>query len=97
MAVVSSWGSNEELAAFKAALGTRFAVVREGATTSAEPGEVVEDDILIRADKNPNAAGARALFGERGARRPEGRRPRARLGRGLRLRPSSRRARRSSS
>jgi NADH-quinone oxidoreductase subunit G len=29
-----------------------------------EPGEVVEDDLLIRADKNPNTAGARALFGD---------------------------------
>ena len=27
------------------------------------PGEVVEDDFLIRADKNPNTAGARAVFG----------------------------------
>ena len=29
-----------------------------------EPGEVVEDQLLIRADKNPNAEGAKSLFGE---------------------------------
>jgi hypothetical protein len=29
---------------------------------AAAPGEVVQDDFLIRADKNPNTAGARALF-----------------------------------
>jgi NADH-quinone oxidoreductase subunit G len=28
-----------------------------------EPGEVVEDALLIRADKNPNGTGARARFG----------------------------------
>ncbi len=28
-----------------------------------QPGEVVQDDFLIRADKNPNTAGARAIFG----------------------------------
>jgi NADH-quinone oxidoreductase subunit G len=63
VAVVSSWASNEELAAFKAALGARFAALVK-ADHVPEPGEVVQDDILIRADKNPNTAGARALFGE---------------------------------
>ena len=63
VAVVSSWGSNEELAAFKAALGGRFAAFVK-ADHEPEPGEVVEDAILIRADKNPNTAGARALFGD---------------------------------
>jgi NADH-quinone oxidoreductase subunit G len=63
VAVVSSWGSNEELAALKAALGGRFLAFVK-ADQAAEPGEVVEDDILIRADKNPNTAGARALFGD---------------------------------
>ena len=29
-----------------------------------EPGEVLEDHLLIRADKNPNTEGARDLFGE---------------------------------
>ena len=63
VALVSSWGSNEELAAFKAAFGTRFdAFVK--ADHQPEPGEVVEDSLLIRADKNPNTAGARALFGD---------------------------------
>jgi NADH-quinone oxidoreductase subunit G len=63
VAVVSSWGSNEELAAFKAAFGTRLAAFVK-ADHQPEPGEVVEDALLIRADKNPNAAGARALFGD---------------------------------
>ena len=61
VALVSSWASNEELAAFKQALGARF-------TSFFKPdwqpvaGEVLEDDVLIKADKNPNSAGARALF-----------------------------------
>jgi NADH-quinone oxidoreductase subunit G len=61
VALVSSWASNEELAAFAAAFGTRFAAwVKEDCR--AEPGERVEDDVLIRPDKNPNGAAARALF-----------------------------------
>lgn len=63
VALVSSWGSNEELASFKAALGPRFTVLVK-ADHAPEPGEVVQDDLLIRADKNPNTAGARALFGD---------------------------------
>ncbi|MDE2371234.1 MAG: (2Fe-2S)-binding protein [Burkholderiales bacterium] len=61
VALVSSWASNEELAAFQRLLGSRF----DGHVKPdrfAEPGDVVEDDFLIRADKNPNRAGARALF-----------------------------------
>ena len=63
VALVSSWGSNEELAAFKDALAGRFVtfVKRDHAP---EPGERIEDDLLIRPDKNPNSAGARALFGD---------------------------------
>jgi NADH-quinone oxidoreductase subunit G len=61
VAVVSSWASNEELGAFQRALGGRF-----GAFVKADfvpgPGERIEDDLLIRPDKNPNAAAARALF-----------------------------------
>ena len=61
VALVSSWGSNEELAAFAGALGGRLsAFVKTDCVP--EPGEPVEDDLLIRADKNPNTAGARALF-----------------------------------
>ena len=37
-----------------------------------EPGERIEDDLLIRADKNPNSAGARALYGDAPERLPEG-------------------------
>jgi NADH-quinone oxidoreductase subunit G len=62
-AVVSSWASNEELQAFKAAFGTRFALVAKR-DHEPQPGEVVQDDLLIRADKNPNAAGVRAALGE---------------------------------
>jgi NADH-quinone oxidoreductase subunit G len=61
VALVSSWGSNEELAAFKQALGGRFAAfVKEDWVP--QPGERLDDDLLIRADKNPNTAAARALF-----------------------------------
>ena len=70
VAVVSSWGSNEELAAFKAALGGKFTVLVK-ADHEPEPDEVVEDAILIRADKNPNTAGARALFGDAPAAIPK--------------------------
>jgi NADH-quinone oxidoreductase subunit G len=62
VALVSSAASNEELASFKAVLGARFASFVK-ADRMASPGEVVEDDLLICADKIPNTAGARALFG----------------------------------
>jgi NADH-quinone oxidoreductase subunit G len=63
VALVSNWGSNEELAAFKSSLGGCFkAFVKTDVAAAA--GEVIADDILIRADKNPNTAGARALFGD---------------------------------
>jgi NADH-quinone oxidoreductase subunit G len=61
VALVSNWASNEELAAFQAALGSRFAsYVKTDCLPAA--GEPLQDDLLIRADKNPNTAGARALF-----------------------------------
>jgi NADH-quinone oxidoreductase subunit G len=61
VALVSSWGSNEEFEAFKQALGARFtALVKEDWTP--QPGERLDDELLIRADKNPNTAAARALF-----------------------------------
>jgi NADH-quinone oxidoreductase subunit G len=63
VALVSSWGSNEELAAFKRALGSRFTAFLK-ADRQPEPGERLEDGLLIRPDKNPNSAGARALFGD---------------------------------
>src|SRR6478735_10414209 len=63
-ALVSALASNEELDAFKATLGARFRVyAREDSV--AEPGEVVEDDFLIKADKNPNSHGVRERFGWR--------------------------------
>jgi len=62
VALVSSWGSNEELAAFAGALGGRLrAFVKPDHVP--EPGEPVEDNILIRADKNPNRTAAGKLFG----------------------------------
>jgi NADH-quinone oxidoreductase subunit G len=61
VALVSSWGSNEELAAFKQALGGRFAAFVKQDWTP-QPGERLDDELLIRADKNPNTAAARALF-----------------------------------
>jgi NADH-quinone oxidoreductase subunit G len=61
VALVSSWASNEELAAFAATIAPRFAC-HVKSDQAAEVGEVVQDEILIRADKNPNTAAARALF-----------------------------------
>jgi NADH-quinone oxidoreductase subunit G len=65
VALVSSWGSNEELEAFAAAFAPRLG----GAVTAyakadhvPQPGEVVEDHLLIKADKNPNLTAATARF-----------------------------------
>jgi len=61
VALVSNWGSNEELKAFKQMLGGRFtAIVKQDWLP--QPGEVIEDDFLIRSDKNPNTTAAWALF-----------------------------------
>jgi len=69
VALVSSWGSNEELAAFRDALGARFTALVKADHLPA-PGERLEDALLIRPDKNPNRAGARALFGDAPAQPP---------------------------
>jgi NADH-quinone oxidoreductase subunit G len=61
VALVSSWGSNEELQAFHETLGERFSSFVKSDHVPA-PGEPVQDDFLIRADKNPNTAAARALY-----------------------------------
>jgi len=61
VALVSSWGSNEELAAFERALGKRFASYVKTDWLPV-PGERIEDDLLIKPDKNPNRAGASALY-----------------------------------
>jgi len=63
VALVSSWGSNEELARFKETLGARCTNFVKADHVAGE-GEVVEDDLLIRADKNPNTTGARKVFGD---------------------------------
>lgn len=63
-ALVSAHGSNEELAAFKAALDGRL-VIYTRQDYRPEPGEVVEDSLLIRADKNPNSRGVHDLVGSR--------------------------------
>ncbi|HXV20314.1 MAG TPA: 2Fe-2S iron-sulfur cluster-binding protein [Desulfuromonadales bacterium] len=63
-ALLSAHASNEELATFEAALGSRLAIyTREDCGPDA--GEVVEDTLLIKADKNPNTLGVRARFGWR--------------------------------
>jgi NADH-quinone oxidoreductase subunit G len=63
VALVSSWGSNEELEAFARHLGGRFACfVKQD--HQAREGEIVEDGLLIKADKNPNGRRARELFGD---------------------------------
>jgi NADH-quinone oxidoreductase subunit G len=65
VALVSSWGSNEELAAFRdtigAGLGERLRAYVK-ADHVPQPGEVVEDGLLIKADKNPNMTAALALY-----------------------------------
>jgi NADH-quinone oxidoreductase subunit G len=62
VALVSNWGSNEELETFKDKLGEVFhCFVKED--WQPQPGERLEDDLLIRADKNPNTTRARELFG----------------------------------
>jgi NADH-quinone oxidoreductase subunit G len=61
LALVSNWGSNEELEAFKRHLGEVFhAFVKTDCQP--EEGERLEDDLLIKADKNPNTTKARELF-----------------------------------
>lgn len=62
VAVVSSWGSNEELHAFQDTLGGVFHTFCK-ADQQPTPGEVIADDWLILADKNPNLTQAQALFG----------------------------------
>jgi NADH-quinone oxidoreductase subunit G len=61
LALVSSWGSNEELEAFRRTLSGRFTAWVK-ADHVPQPGEPLADDLLIVADKNPNAAAARAVF-----------------------------------
>jgi len=61
VALVSNWGSNEELEAFKRHLGEVFDC-RVKRDWEPEKGERIEDDLLIRPDKNPNTAKARELF-----------------------------------
>ncbi|HEY6123980.1 MAG TPA: 2Fe-2S iron-sulfur cluster-binding protein [Steroidobacteraceae bacterium] len=63
-ALVSALASNEELDAFKRTLGAHFRVyAREDSVP--QPEEVVEDDFLIKSDKNPNSHGVRERFGWR--------------------------------
>jgi NADH-quinone oxidoreductase subunit G len=62
VALISSWGSNEELAAAREALGARFAC-HVKADMQPVAGERLQDDVLIRPDKNPNGNRARQLFG----------------------------------
>jgi NADH-quinone oxidoreductase subunit G len=71
VALVSSWASNEELAAFGDALGGRFTCFVKPDHAPA-PGEVIEDSLLIRADKNPNTAAAQRLFGSAPVCFPDG-------------------------
>jgi NADH-quinone oxidoreductase subunit G len=69
VALVSSWGSDEELAAFGDALGERFICFVKDDHLPAD-GEVIADDLLIRADKNPNGGTARARFGHQAVQFP---------------------------
>jgi len=62
--LVSAHASNEELDALQALPLQRFAVYTRQDRQPA-PGEVVEDALLIRADKNPNTHGMQARFGSK--------------------------------
>lgn len=65
VALVSSWGSNEELAAFAMAFASRLGSSLTAYTKAdhlPQPGETVEDHLLIKADKNPNLTAAAARF-----------------------------------
>lgn len=70
VALVSSWGSNEELQAFSTALGPSFTAFVKADQTP-QDGEVLEDHLLIKADKNPNTRAAQALFGDAAIDYPE--------------------------
>lgn len=61
--LVSAQASNEELDALNAALGAK---VKAYAWQEGQPaeGEVLQDKLLIRADKNPNSAGVKARFSD---------------------------------
>ncbi|MEO7998245.1 MAG: NADH-quinone oxidoreductase, partial [Gemmatimonadaceae bacterium] len=61
VALVSSWGSNEELAAYHSTLAPSFRNFVK-ADHLPLPGERIEDDVLIKADKNPNRFAARTMF-----------------------------------
>jgi NADH-quinone oxidoreductase subunit G len=61
--LVSSHASNEELEVLQSLLGGVPAYVHRDWLPL--PGEVVEDPLLIRPDKNPNRAGVAARFGDR--------------------------------
>jgi NADH-quinone oxidoreductase subunit G len=64
VALVSSWASNEELVAFAAfaeSVGPRL-VGHVKSDCKPAPGEVLQDELLIRPNKNPNSAGATTLF-----------------------------------
>jgi NADH-quinone oxidoreductase subunit G len=63
VALVSNWGSNEELESFRRYLGEVFQC-RVKRDWQPEEGERLEDDLLIRPDKNPNSARAIELFGD---------------------------------
>jgi NADH-quinone oxidoreductase subunit G len=63
VALVSNWGSNEELESFRRNLGEVFQC-RVKRDWQPEEGERLEDDLLIRPDKNPNSARAIELFGD---------------------------------
>jgi NADH-quinone oxidoreductase subunit G len=61
--LLSAHASNEELDALKALpLGALTLYVRQDCLPA--EGEVLEDALLIRADKNPNSHGLRARFGD---------------------------------
>jgi NADH-quinone oxidoreductase subunit G len=74
IALVSSWASNEELRAFQNALGSSFSSFVKPDHLPQE-GEVVEDELLIRADKNPEHPSGAGAVRQRRTRDSRGCRP----------------------
>ncbi len=62
--IVSSWGSNEELQVLKETLGHQFDFYVKDDLLP-QKHEVIEDQILIRRNKNPNRFSAVQLFGSK--------------------------------
>ena len=100
VALVSNWGSNEELAAFHDSAGRALHDVRQARPCARNRASGSRTTSSSAPTRIPNTAGARALFGEASLARagiPGRHRPGAGVGRRLQLRDAAGQAPRSSS